>query len=307
MVKVLDTGFLTTYQDRPRTGLARYGLSESGPMAPLSFWEANYVVGNREPLPSLEVTMKPPRLLFQKAVRIGLAGADFGWKIDGRPVGLGQGIEVRAGSTLQGDYCRNGLRGYIGFGGGIQRTKWSGSAATHVQSGLGGGPLRRGEEFSISKDDGGDLKVLREHPGGNLTSGGVKILRVVEGPHASLFPPEAFSLLCGGLYRVTEQSSRMALRLEGLSLPCPDGQLVSCGAWHGAIQVPASGIPQILGCEHPATGGYPLLASVIRADFEVMGQLRPREEIRLGRVSVETAIQVWKRQREWWRSLGWQC
>jgi len=56
--------------------------------------------------------------------------------------------------------------------------------------------------------------------------------------------------------------------------------------------------------DHPATGGYPILASVIRADFETLGQLRPREEIRFGRVSIETARQLLKRQAEWWQAQG---
>ena len=57
-IRVLDPGSLTTVQDKPRLGLARYGLSEAGPMAPVSFMEANYLAGNSQPLPCLEVTMK---------------------------------------------------------------------------------------------------------------------------------------------------------------------------------------------------------------------------------------------------------
>jgi allophanate hydrolase subunit 2 len=34
----------------------------------------------------------------------------------------------------------------------------------------------------------------------------------------------------------------------------------------GAIQVPASGHPIVLGPDHPTTGGYPVLATVVRAD-----------------------------------------
>jgi len=304
MVKVIDPGFLTTVQDQPRLGLARYGLSESGPMAPISFREANYLAGNNEVLPALEVTMKPPRLLFQTAARIGLAGSDFGWRLDNRSVLPGQTLEVRAGSTLQGEYCRTGLRGYIAVGGGLALTRWHRSASTNVQARMGGSILQRGDEFAIGGDSVAAVRRLTERSAMPLLNGSHKVLRVVDGAHLHLFPPEAMSLLCGMVYRVTEQSSRMALRVEGQELPCPKEPLLSCGAWNGAIQVPPSGVPQVLSVDHPATGGYPILASVIRADFEVMGQLRPREEIRFGRVSIETARQLYRRQQDWWEALG---
>ena len=304
MVKVIDAGFLTTIQDQPRLGLARYGLSEAGAMAPLSFLEANYLAGNNEPLPCLEVTMKPPRLLFQSAARVGLAGADFGWKLDNRQVPVGQTLEIRPGTTLQGDYCRSGLRGYIAFEGGLDVERWFGSAATHVQAKLGGAIIVRGDELRFKSNRNASLRVLREHAQTVMMNGSHKVLRVVDGPHLDMFPPESISLLTGTVYRVTEQSSRTALRLDGLALPCPKEPLLSAGAWYGAIQVPPSGIPQILGADHPATGGFPILATLIRSDFETLGQLRPREEIRFGRVSIETARQLYQRQHDWWKAPG---
>jgi antagonist of KipI len=308
MVKLLEPGSLTSIQDLPRHGLARYGLSEAGAMCPHSLAQANYAAGNPAVLPSLEVTLKAPRLLFQQPARIALSGADFGWRLDGRPLRHGQAIEVRPGNTLQGDFARNGLRGYIAFAGGLAVPRWHGSASTHLQSGLGGRILQRGAEIPLPPlPPPVPRRPLREDFYAPLLINNVKVLRVVEGPHATLFSPEAFSLFTGAIYRVSEKSSRMAVRVEGLALPAPQQALVSCGAWHGAIQILPSGQPQILGCEHPATGGYPILASVIAADWETLGQLRPREEIRFGRVSPDLARQLYQRLHDGWRHLGWPC
>jgi allophanate hydrolase subunit 2 len=41
----------------------------------------------------------------------------------------------------------------------------------------------------------------------------------------------------------------------------------------GAIQIPASGEAIVLGPDHPTTGGYPVLATAVRAD---MGALMAR-------------------------------
>ena len=43
----------------------------------------------------------------------------------------------------------------------------------------------------------------------------------------------------------------------------------------GAIQVPPSGQPILLGPDHPTTGGYPVLAVVAAADLSLAGQLAP--------------------------------
>lgn len=307
MIQILDPGFLTSVQDYPaagpgRLGLARFGLSEAGPAAPLSLRIANFLAGNDAALPSLEVTLKPPRILFRAPAVLGFAGSDFAWKLDGRPIDTRFPLEVRAGSTLHGEYCRTGLRGYVAFLGGLPLPLWHASASTHLQAQLGGLRLQRNQTLPLPVFQPLRSRRLRESAPTPLLSNNLKTLRVVPSIHHPLFPAEALSLLCGTTYRVTEQSSRMALRVEGLSLPIPPDPIASAGAWHGALQVPPSGIPQVLGCEHPATGGYPILASVIAADHELLGQLRPREEIRFGLVSLRTAVELWKRQEAWWQS-----
>jgi antagonist of KipI len=302
--RVLDAGFLSTVQDAPRLGFARYGLSEAGAMAPVSFLEANYLAGNEGAMAAIEVTVKPPRLLFLAAARIGLAGMDFGWKVDGRPVGNRKGLEVRAGAVLHGEYCRNGMRGYVAVEGGFAARQLGRSRATHLQAGFGGLRLERGVDIGFVCGARSTERLLREVAPGALMNGGRKVLRVVDSIHGERFAPEAMSLLCGGIYRVAEQSNRMALRVEGPALPAPQQAIASAGAWRGAVQVPPSGVPQVLGAEHPATGGYPILASVIQADWETLGQLRPREEILFGKVSVETARALLRRQREWWMAVA---
>ena len=64
----------------------------------------------------------------------------------------------------------------------------------------------------------------------------------------------------------------------------------------GAIQVPRGGSPIILFVEQQTTGGYPKIANVISADLYSVGQLRPRDEIRFERVSLEMARSLLREQ-----------
>lgn len=61
------------------------------------------------------------------------------------------------------------------------------------------------------------------------------------------------------------------------------------GAPLGAIQVTPSGEPVILFVDHQTTGGYPKIACVASVDHWRIGQLRPRQTVRLVRVSFEEA------------------
>jgi antagonist of KipI len=97
-------------------------------------------------------------------------------------------------------------------------------------------------------------------------------------------------LFYGSTYRVTEESNRMGLRLEGAPVPSSlAGEMITEGVSLGAVQIPSSGLPIILFVEQQTTGGYPKIANVISADLSSLGQLRPRDEIRFEQVEWEAA------------------
>jgi allophanate hydrolase subunit 2 len=118
-----------------------------------------------------------------------------------------------------------------------------------------------------------------------------KLLRVTAGTQWDWFQkPE---VLLAGPYRVTEESNRMGLRLEGAPLEAIGrGHMMTEGVALGAIQIPAGGQPIILFVEQQTTGGYPKIANIISADLPSVGQLRPRDEIRFQLISLAEARQL---------------
>src|SRR5207247_51023 len=117
-----------------------------------------------------------------------------------------------------------------------------------------------------------------------------KVLRVTPEPQSDWFPKVAQNVFYSGTYRVSEESNRMGLRLEGATLSeGAHGEMISEGVSLGAVQIPAGGLPIILFVEQQTTGGYAKIANVISADFRSLGQLRPRDEIRFERVDWEKA------------------
>ena len=54
----------------------------------------------------------------------------------------------------------------------------------------------------------------------------------------------------------------------------------------GAIQLPPDGQPIVLLCDHATVGGYPVIATVVSADFGALGQLRPGDAVRFALVDL---------------------
>jgi 5-oxoprolinase (ATP-hydrolysing) subunit C len=202
---------------------------------------------------------------------------------------------VRAGQTVACGPTRSGARCYLCVAGGIQVTMFLGSASTHVLSGLGGfegRALRKGDVLAIG--EGGAehrLKACATLPR--------KTLRVTSGPQEEWFPQSARNAFYGNSYRVTEESNRMGLRLDGPAIECArTASMITEPVSLGAIQIPAGGQPIILFVEQQTTGGYPKIANVIAADLSSVGQLRPRDEVRFELVTPAVARRLICEQEE---------
>ena len=170
-----------------------------------------------------------------------------------------------------------------------------GSASVHVVTGVGGRPLARGDVLPI-----GDDAIRRPRAG--RAAPRVRAHRPAArhaGPQAEWFSGELYA----AAYHVAEESNRMGLRLRGPAIPSPAGHMLTEGVPLGAIQVPPDGQPIILFVEHQTTGGYPKPANVISADFWRLGQLRPRDEVRFERVTIEQALDLLRQQEQWLYAL----
>jgi antagonist of KipI len=167
-----------------------------------------------------------------------------------------------------------------------------GSASTHLLSGLGGyegRALRKGDVLNI----GPSTEPYRSRsvaPKALQKLAPRKVLRVTPGPQSDWFPASSHELFYASVYRVTEESNRMGMRLEGPPIAeSSKGQMITEGVSLGAIQVTAGGAPILLFVEQQTTGGYAKVANVITADLPSLGQLRPRDEIRFERVDFDAA------------------
>jgi len=293
-IEVVSPGAFSTVQDLGRFGLAHLGISPAGAADPLSFRIANRLVGNEENAAGIEMTLTGATLRFRSACAIALTGARIG--TDSVPTF--EPVKMRAGSELECGPLRDGLRGYLAVAGGVQVPHLLGSAATLFAAGYGGfkgRPLQRGDIIETGHGADSSHAVdparLRELAQPRTT------IRVSKGPHHLRFGADALTQFCATEYRVTTQSNRTGLRLEGEAVRLTrTDELLTEGVSLGAIQIPPSGQPIVLFVDQQTTGGYPVLANVISADLHCIGQLRPGDDVHFELVSIPEALQALREQ-----------
>jgi antagonist of KipI len=295
LIEVRTPGLLTTVQDLGREGFGPMGVSPSGAADAVALRIGNRLVGNAERTSGLEMTLIGGTFAFPERTVVALAGSDFGATLDDERVEMWSSAEVRPGQTLRMGPTRSGARCYLCVRGGIDVKLFLGSSSTHLLSGLGGfegRALRKGDVLKMGTS-GGTFRTFRKR---SVPATAVaqlaprKILRVTAGPQSDWFSEEAQKTFYAGTYRVTEESNRMGLRLEGAAITsAAAGEMISEGVPLGAVQITAGGLPIILFVEQQTTGGYPKIANVISTDLSSLGQLRPRDEIRFELVEMETA------------------
>ena len=288
-------------QDHGRPGHSRWGVPPSGAADPASARAANWLAGNDESAALLEVTLGSAEFSVGAACRMGIAGARAAVTVNGAPVARATTLVLQAGDRVGIGPTSEGLRVYVAVGGGIDVAPVLGSRATLSASGMGGFRGRRlaagdvlssgvaatAESRSLSGD--GDALVLRDEA------------RVLPGPQLELFSESAREAFFGGRFRVSPRSDRRGLRLEGAAVAPIRGDIDPEGVVVGAIQVPAGGEPIVLMPDGPVTGGYPKIATVIRADLPVLGQWRPGQAVAFREVTREDAIAAWREREDAWR------
>ncbi len=295
LIEVRAPGLLTTVQDLGREGFGPMGVSPSGAADPVALRIGNRLAGNADGAAGLEMTLFGGTFVFPEHSVVALTGSDFGATLDDQCVEMWSSLEIRAGQTLRLEATHAGARCYLCVRGSVVVKLFLGSASTHLLSGLGGfegRALRKGDVVKIGTAGGGFRTFRKRKVAAKALEklAPRKTLRVTAGPQSDWFSQAAQEAFYRSAYRITEESNRMGLRLDGAPIPAnAGGEMTSEGVSLGAVQIPASGLPIILFVEQQTTGGYPKIANVISADLSSLGQLRPRDEIRFERVDMETA------------------
>lgn len=276
MIEVIRCGALTTVQDLGRIGLRHLGVSQCGVMDPLATQQANMLLGNAVNAAVLEISVGPLELHFTQASTLVLSGVDFEASLHTgdteqplqTPVHPGHCLSIPAQATLKlARPSIPGSRCYLAIAGGIDVPLVLGSRSTDLKSGFGGlkgRSLQAGDIIPV----GTAASVQINNRYGVRTLAPTHVLRALPGPDYEAFTPDSHAQFWMQPWRISHQSNRMGMRLNGNPLLLQEPlELLSAGVLPGDVQVPPDGLPIILANDAQTIGGYPRIASVINADL----------------------------------------
>lgn len=275
---ITGVGGPVTVQDAGRPGQMHHGVPPGGALVPELLARANRAVGNAWGTAALETFGRLELRVRGRGARVSVDGRAF---------------TVAEAETFTVPAPQEACVRYVAVDGGLAVPEVLGGRGTLLVARLGGHEgraLRPGDVLPLG-DGGGPPGTLE--PGEALDA--AALIRVTLGPDAKRFDPATVASLLTETFTVSAASDRVGMRLKGPPLAHGDeGAGTSRPMVRGAIQVTLSGEPIVLGPDHPTTGGYPLIATVIRADWGRLGARRPGASVRFQAVSLEAAREAWR-------------
>jgi biotin-dependent carboxylase-like uncharacterized protein len=285
VIHIEATGLRATVQDRGRFGHLREGIPPSGPADPAAFAAAQALVGNDVDAAAIEIVGDAFAFRCDDRRIVAVTGRDVALLGRDRVPGWTAAF-ARPGDTLTVVCGERSRFAYLAVSGGIATEPILGSRSVYLPAGLGRA-LRAGEVLPL-----GMTRVDVERAGRSAVSPDYDTgqIRAITGPYAQRFTDEADSLFFSSEFRVEPASDRMGTRLSGPRIAAREGEILTSGVVAGAVQIPSGGAPIVLLAEHQATGGYPVIATVISADLGLVAQRLPGEGLRFTRVDRDLAV-----------------
>jgi antagonist of KipI len=281
ILATIAPGLFTSVRGGPQHGLGASGVPAGGAMDRGALARGNAILGNSPDAAALEISLSGPELRVLDDALFCVCGADLGARWNGKIVGLDVPFEVRAGDHLAFGYARRGARAYLCVRNGFVEAR-PGEAVRR---------LARGDVVSRARPAGRGEAVPTAAPPSEIPGTSPRTVRTLPGAQSAFFRASAAETFFSATWRVSSESDRRGIRLDGPPIDLrrpPD--IPPEGTALGTIQVPASGLPIVLGPDRPVTGGYAKIATVVARDWPLLAQAAPGTAIRFTAVTLEEAL-----------------
>ena len=297
-INILKQGVLTTLQDAGRTGSRSVGIGTGGAMDGFAAAVSNFLVGNGDAEAVIEINFPAPEILFQQDAVISLTGADFSATIDGISQTSWRTLFVSKGSIMKFNKPVSGSKAYLAVAGGWKAERWLDSYSTHLKVSAGGYKGRTLKKEDIVEFKKNSFSSFQNTLPGWTVSGKELEKRYKPADNFRFIKSAEWDWLAETSktnfqqqqFVVSNQSDRMGYRLTGEKLDLHlHEELVSSAVDAGTIQLLPDGNTIALMADCQTTGGYPRIASIIKADMPKFSQLVPGQKINFSLVNIEEA------------------
>ncbi|WP_334152155.1 biotin-dependent carboxyltransferase family protein [Microbacterium sp.] len=283
-IRMTEVGWRTTVQDLGRSATERLGVPSGGAADQGAARVANILVGNPQSSPLLESLGGAVAFTADTDLLVSATGSVAGIAIDGCEVELGQPLAIPAGAEIRILAAETAARTYVAVGGLLDVPRFLGSAAPDQRMGFTQALVVGGEiavATAVTRIDQPYLgRALFRLPVPDLADPARDdVVRIVDCAETNDIEGIR-DLLAASVYTVTNRSDHVGIRLDGPVLhPAHDQEILSHGVPIGAIEIPHSDELIVLGRYRTLTAGYPIVGFATRRSQDLIGQLRPGQEL----------------------------
>jgi biotin-dependent carboxylase-like uncharacterized protein len=282
-LRVLKPGPFSTFQDLGRHGRGHQGVARSGAFDMRAHQLANRLVGNERWAATIEILLGPSQFAARHDVVVAVTGTDAMISIDEatgkkRSEGVNSAFHVRDGERITIHSPTIGLRTYLSVRGGFNPSPVLGSRSFDSLGNIGPTPLREHDDLPI--DSLACNEAFFETVPTRTDDRDPK-LPFYLGPRQDWLSSEALKHIELLTWTIDAASNRTGVRFGGPTLDRLPGELASEAMIPGAIQLPANGLPIILGPDGGTTGGYPVIGVLTDEAMCSLAQKRPGQIVQL--------------------------
>ncbi len=269
-MKLLETGFLTSVQDKGRYGYAKYGVPKSGAMDQRSFQLANLLLGNGENDACLEWIFKGPTLQFDTETVVVLTGAEVDAFLNGVVVKMFTPLLLAKGDVLEINSCKKNVCGYVGIENGFS-TKVIMNSRSFFKPITGSSSLQVGDEIEYKK--GVNFKSKYASISMPLDKKNIVELDVYKGVEFDQLSKENQLNIFSSSFTISNRMNRMAIQLEEKVFN-DASSILSAPVLPGTVQLTPAGDLIVLMRDCQTTGGYPRVLQLAESAINKIAQIR---------------------------------
>lgn len=287
VIQIDFPGIFSSVQDSGREGFRHLAIPKSGFLDPDAARLANFLVGNESGIPAIEIIGGTFQVTVLQDIDLGICGADIRVTKNSEPINPMVTLATKKGDSI----TVTGHVSYLAIPSGFQNLQEHfGSTATYPLArlgGLDGLPLKKGVELF-----GSSFKARKRLIPSEINPKMSGLIRIIKGPE---FHQMAMGLIAKN-WTVSNDSSRVGMRLLGNNVPLSKGEMNPVPVFPGTIQLTPSGQPIVLLADAQTTGGYPRVAQVIQADMPRLGRLLIGGSIKFTFVEINEAKDILRRK-----------
>ncbi len=241
---------------------------------------ANWLVGNSDNEPVLEIPLIGPTLRFHNEATIGLSGANLSPSINGKPIPIHTTLSIHVGDELSFGKLKAGCRAYLGIFGKWKVPKWIDSCSPVLGIKKIPQTLAKGDIVIIETPNHLPQPIKQYQPVINQS-----FAAFYPGPEWDECSDHFKSEVLNKTFYVDIDSNRMGCRLNPVLNLDSYSRIISSAVQPGTIQLTPSGQLIILLADAQTVGGYPRIGLISMDDLNRIAQLKPKDSLQfhLGR------------------------